>query len=110
MVKPDLQRVGIPYQDASGRYADFHSLRVTFITNLAKAGVHPRVAQGLARHSTMELTMQVYTHVALDSKQSAIRGLPDLESTPERKQACDEMTGRSRLRPRLDVGRPWQAR
>jgi hypothetical protein len=28
-----------------------------FCTNLAKAGVHPKVAQGLMRHSTIALTM-----------------------------------------------------
>ena len=38
----------LKYADASGRYADFHSLRHTFISNLAKAGVHPKNAQALA--------------------------------------------------------------
>jgi len=38
-----------------------------------------KTAQTLARHSTMELTMQVYTLVALDTKEEAVNQLPDLE-------------------------------
>jgi integrase len=56
-LKRDMKRAGIPYRDATGRVADFHSLRYTFITTLAKAGVHPAKAQRLARHSTVTLTM-----------------------------------------------------
>jgi hypothetical protein len=33
--------------DESGRALDFHCLRVTFVSNLVAAGVHPRVAQAL---------------------------------------------------------------
>ena len=35
---------GIPYQDALGRYADFHSLHKTLCTNLAKVGVPRRIS------------------------------------------------------------------
>jgi len=45
--------------------ADFHSLRVTFVTNLAGGGVHPRTAQALGCYSTVELTMKTYTKVGL---------------------------------------------
>jgi len=45
------------YVDDTGRYADFHSLRHTFISNLAVAGVHPKTAQRLApaQHAYMEI-------------------------------------------------------
>jgi len=62
MFKADLAATGILYCDKSGRYADFHGLRHTFISNLANGGVHPKVAQALARHSTITLTMDRYTH------------------------------------------------
>jgi len=65
-LKRDLKRAGIAYVDAHGRYADFHALRHTFITSLAKAGVHPAKAQRLARHSTIALTMNVYTSLDVD--------------------------------------------
>lgn len=47
----------LAYKDADGRYADFHALRHTFITNMVKSGVSPKAAQSLARHSTIDLTM-----------------------------------------------------
>ena len=42
-------------------YPYFHALRHTFITNLARSGVHPKTAQSLARHSTITLTMDRYS-------------------------------------------------
>ena len=50
-------------KDRTGRFLDFHSLRHTFITNLVRAGVMPAVAMKLARHSTITLTIDRYTHV-----------------------------------------------
>src|SRR5579859_4879360 len=58
----DLAAAGIVYRDADGRVFDFHGLRYTFISNLARGGVHPKTAQHLARHSTIALTMDRYTH------------------------------------------------
>jgi len=40
--------------------ADFHCLRVTYITELVRMGYFPKQVQTLARHSTMELTMRYY--------------------------------------------------
>jgi hypothetical protein len=56
---------------------DFHCLRHTFITMLARSGVHPKTAQRLARHSTMELTMAFYTHIGLDQEASAVEALAE---------------------------------
>ena len=65
MLKRDLKRTDIPYV-IGGKFADFHSLRHTFITNLALAEVHPAKAQRLARHSTIALTMNVYTSLNIE--------------------------------------------
>ncbi len=62
MIRRDLKAAKVEYV-IDGRYADFHSLRHTYISNLARGGVHPRVAMELARHKKLELTMNVYTHV-----------------------------------------------
>jgi len=51
------------YKDSRGLFADFHSLRHTFITNLVRADVSPKIAQALARHSDIRLTMNRYTHI-----------------------------------------------
>ena len=32
------------YKDSDGKYADFHALRHTFITNLCKADISPKTA------------------------------------------------------------------
>lgn len=86
MFQDDIKAAGVRYVDDAGRYADFHSLRHTFITNLANGGVHPKVAQALARHSTITLTMDRYSHVVRGDQATALAVLPDL-SGPAREQA-----------------------
>ena len=76
MMRLDLERAGVPYVDAEGRVADFHANRHTFITNLCRAGVAPKVAQSLARHSTITLTMDVYSHADSGERIEAVRSLP----------------------------------
>src|SRR5205807_3736146 len=41
----------------------FHSLRHTTATLLARAKVHPSVAQKILRHANIETTLTIYTHV-----------------------------------------------
>src|SRR5262249_4907943 len=81
MVRADLVVAGIPYRDDDGRVADFHSFRHTFISNLARGGVHPKVAQQLARHSTITLTMDRYSHTLVEEQSAALAALPDLGPT-----------------------------
>lgn len=68
----------IPYVDSAGPVADFHGLRHTFITNVVKGGASPKVAQALARHSKITLTMDTYTHIGLHDQRAALEGLPAL--------------------------------
>jgi len=77
-LRKDLEAAGIPYRDEAGRVADFHSLRHTFISNLSRSGVSPKVAQSLARHSTIGLTMDTYTHLSLYDERAALDKLPVL--------------------------------
>jgi hypothetical protein len=65
---------------ANGRLFAFHALRHQFISNLAAAGVHPKEAQILARHSTITLTMDGYTHIGLADVAGALDKLPPLLS------------------------------
>jgi len=64
--------------DRSGRVVDFHALRHTFITRLARSGVVPAVAKSLARHSTIVLTMDHYTHVLIEDERAALDRLPEI--------------------------------
>lgn len=66
----------LKYRDRPGRFADFHSNRHTFITNLGRAGVSPKTAQELARHSDIRLTIGVYSHSDLAEKADAVGRLP----------------------------------
>lgn len=70
------------YVDEAGRVFDFHALRHQFITNLARSGVSPKEAQVLARHSTITLTMDRYTHLGMVDLSSALDRLPSLPSSP----------------------------
>ena len=80
MMKADLESAGIPYVDAHGLYADFHALRHTFITNMMKSGVNPKTAQSLARHSTIDMTMNVYTTLTVTDQAAALNTLPAVPS------------------------------
>ena len=62
MLRRDLEAAGVPYKTREG-FGDFHALRHTFITNLIRAGVPPKIVQTLARHSTITLTLDRYTAV-----------------------------------------------
>jgi len=85
MLKQDLDDAGIPYCDDAGHYADFHALRHTFGTNLYRGDVHPKRAQDLMRHSTIDLTMNLYTHTSTEELASALDALPNLsDDLPER--------------------------
>jgi hypothetical protein len=50
--------------------------RHRFITSLEHAKITPRMAQALARHSDIRLTLGVYTHIALQEQTEAIGALP----------------------------------
>jgi excisionase family DNA binding protein len=80
MLRGDLEAAGIPYQDDDGRYFDFHAMRGQFISFLAAGGVHPKVAQTLARHSTITLTMDHYTHLDVLDVAGALDTLPAIRA------------------------------
>lgn len=78
ILRRDLTAAGIVYRDSSGRVADFHALRHTFVTRLVKSGVSPKDAQTLARHSTITLTMDRYTHVEREASAKALGMVPGI--------------------------------
>ena len=65
------------YLDHDGKFADFHSLRHSFITYVGKNGTDFKTTQDLARHSTPTLTAR-YTHGFREDRVTAVNGLPDL--------------------------------
>ena len=69
------------------------ALRHTFISNLSQGGVSPKVAQSLARHSTINLTMDIYTHVQLHDERAALEKLPDLPTIDDKQNAVAMKSG-----------------
>ena len=82
MLRSDLTRLDIPYVDKDGRHADFHSFRYTTASLLAASGVNPKVVQTIMRHSDINLTMKIYTHVYAEAPTKAVASLPDLSLQP----------------------------
>jgi len=72
----------LQYVDSGGRTIDFHALRGTLSTNLAKAGVHPKVAQQLMRHSDINLTMTTYTNLRAVDVAAELSRLPAISELP----------------------------
>ncbi len=93
--KRDLERAGIKHSDGAGRVIDFHALRVSYGTMLAKAGVAPRVALELMRHTDMRLTMGIYTDPRILDTSRAVDTLPSLSDRPEggRQRTAARKTG-----------------
>jgi integrase len=60
----DLRAAAIPRQDARGRWADFHSFRYFFCTQMGERYPIQKVNE-LMRHSTITLTADLYTDLGL---------------------------------------------
>ena len=105
MLRVDLEAAWIPYRDEQGRFLDFHSLRHSFVSRLARSGIMPAVAKDLARHSTITLTMDRYTHGVVGNGAAALNALPDLSApaceTARRTGTDGAAAGASSLAPPL---------
>ena len=75
-------------EDASGRVADFHALRHTYVTRVVRSGASAKVAQDLARHSTPALTLGVYTHMTVHDHMAALDALPAIEKRANRRESA----------------------
>lgn len=74
MLQADCRAAGI---DTEG--VDFHCLRHTFGTTLARRGVHPKTLMSLMDHSDINMTMRLYTHSMPGDEIAAMELLPDLD-------------------------------
>lgn len=73
VVQKACERAGV-------RVVRLHDFRHGCISVLLELGVPPRTAMEIVGHTTIEMTMNVYGHVSLDSKRSAMDQLGDLFS------------------------------
>ncbi len=77
--RANLEAARIDRIDKLGRKVDFHALRHTFATKLARQGVPQRLAQELMRHSDPKLTAMIYTDVSQLPTFDAIQKLDWIE-------------------------------
>ena len=81
----DLKAAGIAKEDGAGRTVDVHSLRHTYCSRLARAGLPLQMAQRLMRHSSPELTSNTYTHLGLMDMRAAMEAVPALPGKKNRR-------------------------
>ena len=90
----DLKAAGIERVGSDGRSIDVHSLRKTFGTMLARAGVPLTTVQRLMRHSTPLLTAKLYIDVDPIDMTQALDKLPVFDrTTVEKRQVCEDKPG-----------------
>jgi integrase/recombinase XerC len=83
----DLKAAKVNNDGLDGRKLDFHALRATFATRLARAGVAPQIAKRLLRHSDVKVTMQHYTKLELADLSSAVAKLAPIVASSSDAQA-----------------------
>lgn len=69
------KKVGIDDAKVGGA-VDIHALRVSFVTLAIENGADPKSVQEIIGHSTLALTMNVYTKARSQAKREAINALP----------------------------------
>ena len=85
----DLRLANIETVDSLGRKVDFHALRYTFATKLARQGVSQRFAQELMRHSDPKLTANLYTDASKLPTFDAVEELSWLHEKKEKDTQID---------------------
>jgi integrase len=69
--KPLLDKAGLP------RTFRFHDLRHTAASLLFSRGLHPKIVQELLGHSTIAITLDVYSHMVPGMAAQAARAMED---------------------------------
>jgi len=101
----DLAAADIKKRDDRGYTVDVHALRHTFGSLLSAGGVAPRTAQAAMRHSSIDLTMNVYTDPRVLDVAGALDSLPalPLDTRPEEQQRS-VATGTDHHAPNQEIG------
>lgn len=62
-------------EKAEMAHVNLHALRHSFATRLLESNEHPKVVQELLGHTSIQMTMDIYSHVAPDIKKKATMSL-----------------------------------
>jgi integrase len=109
MLRIDLEDAGIPYVipgPDGPLFADFHSLRHSFIALLDRSGATLKEAMQLARHSDPKLTIARYGRAQLHDLAQAVGRMPVLLPG----QGALAATGTESFRPACATGEAGQER
>jgi integrase len=68
---PLLKRAGLPR-------IRFHDLRHTAATLLLGRGIHPKIVSEMLGHTTVGITLDLYSHVTPTMQREAARAMDDL--------------------------------
>jgi hypothetical protein len=90
-------------RDEQGRSVDIHSLRHTFITQLAMSGATMVETAKAARHSDPRLTLKVYSHVDLQDLSDAVNRLPAPGAVDEDNEAETVNSGPRKWSPKWSL-------
>src|SRR4051794_18512389 len=106
MLRGDLEDAGVPYviEGPNGPlFADFHSLRHSYIALLDRGGATLKEAMQLARHSDPKLTMAVYGRAQLHDLAARVERIPSLtsgaEATPRKAARATGTGGKAKPSP-----------
>ena len=78
MLRVDMKAAGVAEKDHKGRIRDFHALRHSYATILAKSGVPLPMAQKMMRHSDPKLTSEFYIHADVGDMAEELAKLPKI--------------------------------
>lgn len=70
--KPLLRKAGL------SQSTRFHDLRHTCATLLLTKGVHPKIVQEMLGHSSITITLDLYSHVLPDMQEKAVSAMEDI--------------------------------
>jgi len=62
----------------AGLSARFHDLRHSYASLMLAAGVHPKIVSEALGHSTVAITLDIYSHVTLGLQEAAAKQLDSL--------------------------------
>jgi integrase len=93
-LRKDAAWAELPHVDDQGRRLDFHALRATLATNLARAGVPLQAARRLMRHSTPAMTAKHYEKLDQHDLRAGMQVLGDtFEAAAAAVAATDRVPG-----------------
>lgn len=76
-LRKDAEYAGLALEDADGRTLDFHALRATCATLMARAGVPLQLARRLIRHTDVKLTARHYEKLGREDLRAGSQQLAD---------------------------------